>query len=260
MLDRLTTCGLAALLALFVSATGGAQERWPDQRRVGPFVVYADFPLDDHGELLAELAPLQRDVAHTLGIAEPRELVHLFLFSRQATYKDYLRQHFADVPYRRALFVKQRGVGMVFAHLHRDVATDVRHESTHALLHAALPAVPLWLDEGLAEYFEVPADKRAADNPHLKSMGWHFRLLGRTPEIEGLEGISDLNDMKSTEYRNAWAWVHYMLHGPAEAREELINYLADLQAGQPAGVLSRRLQHRLPRLERSFAEHFRRFR
>ena len=36
----------------------------------------------------------------------------------------------------------------------RQFEADLRHECTHALLHAALPYVPLWLDEGLASLYE----------------------------------------------------------------------------------------------------------
>ena len=52
--------------------------------------------------------------------------------------------------------MKGRGPGKVFAYKSKALPVDVRHEGTHGLLHAALPMVPLWLDEGLAEYFEVP--------------------------------------------------------------------------------------------------------
>jgi hypothetical protein len=62
--------------------------------------------------------------------------------------------------------------------------------------------------------------------------------------------------MNRTKYRQAWAWVHFMLHGPADAHEELVRYLADIQSLTPPGELSRRLRTRLPDLERRFAQHF----
>ena len=47
-----------------------------------------------------------------------------------------------------------------------------------------------------------------------------------------------------------------MLHGPAEARDELTQFIADLQAHSPPGLMSQRLRRRLPDLDGSFAEHF----
>ncbi len=205
------------------------------------------------------MAALQRDLMRTLGIEESREAVHLFLFSKKSTYQNYMKQYFPSIPYRRALFVKRRGPGMVFAYANRDFEIDVRHESTHALLHAVLTYVPLWLDEGLAEYFEVPPDKRAYDNPHLKVLKREL-FFGITPKIETLEKIESLEKMGSSEYRKSWAWVHFMLHGPAAAHDELVRYFDDIENAVPPGKLSDRLRRRIPDLDRQLADHFKQWR
>jgi hypothetical protein len=181
--------------------------------------------------------------------------VHLFLFQSQATYEGYLKQHFPRVPYRRALFIKARGPGMVFAYQGTDFGIDVRHECTHALLNAWLPRVPLWLDEGLAEYFEVSGEQRREQNPHHATVQALIRL-GQFPRLEELEALEQVNEMGRDEYRDAWAWVHFMLHGPPEVRHELTRYLDELAAGSNPGRLSNRLRRRLPELNRRLAEHF----
>ena len=45
---------------------------------------------------------------------------------------------------------------LVYTYWGDRIQQDLRHELTHALLHSVLKDVPLWLDEGLAEYFELP--------------------------------------------------------------------------------------------------------
>lgn len=250
---------MKAYLPLFLALLTGAlraQDRWPDERQAGPFQVHADFSLAKETELLAELARLQQDLADTLGARPPSEPVHLFLFEKKPTYQAYMQQHFPKVPYRRALFIKARGPGMVFAWQGDEFGLDVRHESTHALLHAWLTNVPLWLDEGLAEYFEVPHDERAGKHSHLAAVRAMIRL-GQLPRLEALESLSGIDDMGRDEYRDAWAWVHFGVHGPPAAREELLRYLADLEGGGPHGPLSERLRRRLPDLDRRMAEHFR---
>jgi hypothetical protein len=127
------------------------------------------------------------------------------------------------------------------------------------LLHASLPMVPLWLDEGLAEYFEAPRDERASENPHINAIRWGARL-GRVPSIENLEGKETLDDMDRADYRQSWAWTHFMLHGPHEAHDELVRFLADIQASTPPGLLSERLRRRIPDLDSRFADHFRSWR
>ena len=244
------------VVALSVPGVLQAESWWPDERTAGPFLCHADFPLKAHENLLEELARLQRDLVRTLGIAESREPIHLHLFERKATYDSYLRLHFPEVPSRRALFIKERGPGMVFAYRTSEFEIDVRHEGTHALLHADLAMVPLWLDEGLAEYFEVPYDERAFYHPHLRNVKWSVRL-GQVPRIERLEQLHTLEQMGPREYGQAWAWVHFMLHGSPIAQEELVRYLADIRAHTPPGQLSERLNRRLPDLNQKFVEHFR---
>jgi hypothetical protein len=145
---------------------------------------------------------------------------------------------------------------MVFAFQGTDFEIDVRHECTHALLHTWLPQVPLWLDEGLAEYFEVARDKRVVQNPHHRAIEAAMGL-GQLPRLEELELLQNFDDMGRPEYRDAWAWVHFMLHGPREAQDELVRYLDELHAGSNPGKLSERLRRRLPDLNRRIAEHFR---
>jgi hypothetical protein len=238
-----------------LSLASPAQAQWPAEISAGNIRCHANFELEPYQELLTEIGALQEDLSEQLGVSPARESIHLYLFHHQSVYKSYLQKYFPEVPYRRALFMKSRGPGMVFAHLNEEFAVDVRHESTHALLHATLPMVPLWLDEGLAEYFEVPREQRAYANPHLGQTKWSARL-GLLSKIEQLEQLRKLNDMGRTEYRNAWAWVHFMLHGPPAAHDELMRFLADIEAHVPPGKLSDRLRRRIPNLDRAMAEHF----
>lgn len=250
---------LPALLAISLWSASGRwcrAEAWADWRVAGPFVCRADFPLDGHEGLFDDLARLQQDLVRYLGVQPAQAPIELYLLQDEDSYRRFLSQNLPDVPYRRALYVRKDGHGMVFAYCGRELPVDLRHECTHALLHAALPMVPLWLDEGLAEYFEVAPTERAFGSPHLSGVRWSARL-GMTPRLGGLENKGTLRDMGGSEYRHAWAWVHFMLHGPTQAHDELVRFLADIQAQTPPGLLSRRLRRRLPDLDRRFSSHFR---
>lgn len=242
--------------ACLAPAAADQPGRWPDERVAGPFICRADFRLDNYLGLLRELGPLQHELRRILGVPAASEPIHLYLFEKKNTYKSFLKHHFPSVPYRRAVYFKARGPGIVMAYGHDGLATDVRHEGTHALLHAALPMVPLWLDEGLAEYFEVAPGQRAFDNSHLTAVRWAARFAV-APKLEELEQLEGIGDMDGADYRHAWAWVHFMFHGPREAHAELVSYLADIRNAVPPGKLSQRLRRRIPDLERRFVQHFR---
>jgi hypothetical protein len=232
-----------------------AAEPWVDTRQVGPFVCQATFPLRDHDSLLSQLTALERDIDRSLGLPPSREPLYVYLFSDAQSHREYLKQHFPDVPYRRALFVKDGGLAAVYAYRHDQLDVDLRHECTHALLHATLPSVPLWLDEGLAEYFEVPEDKRASEHPNFGSLRWNMRL-GMIRSVAELEERQDLAQMGTVDYRYSWAWVHFMLHGPDAAHAVLVAYLADIHRGAPAGQLSDRLAKSMPDATDRMAQHF----
>ncbi len=250
----LRAIGWTTVFVLLMPKYAAAQQ-WPDLRRDGQFVFHANFSLDTCSDLLDEVKLLSHEIPKRLQLQPSKEQIHVYLFSQRDVYQQYMRNYFPGVPYRRALFIKERGPGMVFAFRSNELAVDLRHETTHAVLHTLLPMVPLWLDEGLAEYFEVRPADRQHQNPHLRSMRWRSRFR-RVPKLSKLEAFRELSHMKHDDYRDAWAWVHFMLHGPLEARAELYSYLADIQAHIPPGKLSQRLHRHVPQVERKFLLHF----
>ncbi len=230
--------------------------QWADVRATGPFVCRADFSLQDSEVLIEELAQLQEDLTRVLGIPPAQEYIELYLFQNEAAYRRYLKSYFPEVPYRRALYIKRGGPGVVLAFRSKELATDLRHECTHALLHAVLPMVPLWLDEGLAEFFEVSPSERAFGSTHLAKIRWNARF-GVKAAVARLESKGDVAEMTATDYRDSWAWVHFMLYGSRDGHGELVRYLRDIAEGVPPGSLGERLDGQIPELNQAYLSHFR---
>lgn len=206
-----------------------------------------------------ELSGLELEIHRTLAVPPARQSVDVFLLADEESHRSFLKQLYPQVPYRRALYVRRGGRGAIYAYRHDELPVDLRHESTHALLHATLPEVPLWLDEGLAEYFEMIEGKRASGHPHLAALRWNLRL-GMMRSVESLEERQEVGDMGSVEYRFAWAWVHFMLHGPLAAHRTLVGYLADIRRDRPVGLMSSRLRAAMPDLDERMVKHFKNWR
>jgi len=229
---------------------------WPYRTSRKSFNFHADFPLDPNQKLVTELVQLQSELSNRLQIAPQEQQIDVYLFGDRSIYELYMQRYFPSVTARRAMFIKSNSPGNVFAYISPEFDVDLRHESTHALLHTCLPMVPLWLDEGLAEYFEVPAGERAYDNAYLgitrRRLHWQ-----RPPSLTELESISQLKDMGAEEYRKAWAWVHFMLHGPPEAQAALLAYLESISRHEPPRPLSAELASRFASPEKELVRHFR---
>ena len=233
-----------------------AAAAWVDHRAHGPFQIHATFALHSLSRLFRDLSSLEQELQRTLAVPAARQPIDVYLFDNEDSYRQTIHELYPRVPYRRALFVQRSGHGRVYAFWQPDLAVDIRHECTHALLHANLQMVPLWLDEGLAEYFELPQTSRAFDHPHLTKLRWNLRF-GMVRGVQSLEACEKLEDMGAEEYRFAWAWVHFMLHGPLPAHRALVHYLRDIQRGTSPGLLSSRLSEALPDLDKSMVQHFR---
>jgi hypothetical protein len=249
---------VAAVAILACSALASADEiGWTDRRQVGPFIFHATFSMDPHERFFSQLPELQREITRTLGVPPAKNPIYVYLFSDEAEYRAYKDKHFPRVPFRPALFILEGGSPGVYTYRKPDLEIDVRHECTHALLHSSLPVVPLWLDEGLAKYFEVPASQRAFDHPYFDDLKWKWSLrLGMVRSIESLEQRNDLTEMDAADYRFSWAWVHFMMHGPEPAHRALVEYLACYQQYAPAGNLSTRIDEAIPNATDQMIQHF----
>ena len=95
--------------------------------------------------------------------------------------------------------------------------------------------LPLWLDEGLAKYFEVPRGTHGLNTKLLDELNKQARQGRWRPDIHRLESIRSPADMTEIDYAEAWAWVHWMLESDPVRKSLLQDYLADLRrTGAPA--------------------------
>jgi len=158
----------------------------------------------------------------------------LCLFKDESSYASFLQEYFPRAPRdRRALYIKlDNKPGTLLVQKSRHFEVDLRHEMTHAIIHASIPQVPIWLDEGLAKYFEVPMKDRAANHPYLSQVRRNARL-GMVPSLDRLNKLETIDDMGAKEYQDSWAWVHFLIHRSPETHQLLAAYLQMLANWKP---------------------------
>lgn len=227
--------------------------------RIAPYVFHSDFELKPELPLFKELASLRDQVYRELQLPLSTNAIDVFLFEDRDRYEKYMQAKYPDLPKRRAFFVAQpRAMGgqeelLVFTAWGDRIQQDLRHELTHALLHSVLKDVPLWLDEGLAEYFELPPDQQGVNAAHVAQL--RRGPLAFKPDLARLEGLAQVQQMNPSEYRESWAWVHLMLRGPKEGRTVLLAYLQQLRNNPAPGLLRPRLTVAIPHLDEILQDH-----
>lgn len=224
----------------------GQQLQPPGKRslRVSQFVFLSDFELKQDLPIFRELSNLRDQVYKELQLPASNTVIQVYVFEDRERYERYMRSRYPELPKRRAFFVAQpRSVGgvedlLVYTYWGDRIREDLRHELTHALLHSVLKDVPLWLDEGLAEYFEVAPEAHGINAQHLEQIrkGPAFQ-----PDMSRLEQLSQVQQMSPGEYREAWAWVHLLLRDRAEGKAVLVKYLQQLRSNPNPGPLQPRM-------------------
>ncbi|MEX0586592.1 MAG: DUF1570 domain-containing protein, partial [Pirellulales bacterium] len=210
------------------------------QVTVEQLVFHCDFDLTPDNPLVRQLTAERADICATLNLAASAEPIDVYLFRDAGSYGQFLARRFPSVPTRRAFFVERDTRLTVYAHWSERVGEDLRHEVAHGYLHSMVPGLPLWLDEGLAEYFEVPRGNNGLNPPHLELLTDMMKYNGWRPNLARLAALTEAGQMDQRDYAEAWGWVFFMLQSDAENRQMLITYLADLRAtGTPESLPTR---------------------
>lgn len=234
---------------------------WPGEtvRGEGPIRLHCDFALAGEQRLLADLVARKTDMQRLLKIDLTDEPVDVYLFQDQNRFTRFARKEMPQFSDRRALFLQTDTELKVLAHCSATIGEDLRHEMTHGYLHGTFGWLPLWLDEGLAEYFERQRGAEDRHDGHIHHLASEFRSGRWQPNLQRLEEFENPADFGQTQYSEAWLWVHFLLQDSGKGASSLSEYLAELSVaatGQPQ--LSTRLRAELPALELDLLKHLKR--
>jgi tetratricopeptide (TPR) repeat protein len=122
-----------------------------------------------------------------------------------------------------------------------DSSAIIFHEYTHLLIRNAAQTVPVWLNEGIAEYYST---FRLMYNGHRAEIGrpieHHVALLRREmiplQELLAVNQYSPLyneGDRRSIFYAESWALTHYLLTERPDGAAAVNDYVAAVASGKP---------------------------
>lgn len=174
-------------------------------------LVHADFFLPKDHRIINDLVDLRHQLSDQLGLPLADDTIEIYLFRDEHKFQQFSKRHHM-MANRRAFFVKRGDRMMVFSYWGARAEEDLRHEVTHGYVHAVTRDLPLWLDEGIAEYFEIRDDLLRVNWPHVRLLAEAYRQGQWRPDLKPLEQIDGNASLSQLQYAEAWLWIHFLLH------------------------------------------------
>jgi len=116
----------------------------------------------------------------------------------------------------------------------------VFHEYTHLLVRNAVRSVPIWLNEGLAEYystFTVTPDAATAESgrpivAHVRLLRERYMPIADLIAVDAGSELYDESARRSIFYAESWALTHYLMVEVPEGPAHINQYVADIARGR----------------------------
>ena len=176
----------------------------------------------------------------------------LALSSPQPTYIHIFRNEESFRPYKllyngkplagEGYFVSHPEANYMAIEANGDERAVVYHEYLHSILRNTYPGLPLWFNEGLAEYYSTfrvgstDAWIGTAISDHVLWLRRHAMIPLR--ELFAMDQSSkDYNEgnRRGVFYAQSWALTHYLLDTDPELRTRTLAYLQEVARGKAVG-------------------------
>ena len=137
------------------------------------------------------------------------------------------------------------------------VGEDLRHEVTHGYLHSVVPNVALWMDEGFAEFFEVPRGSGGVNLQHVYLLSNRYRHSEWLPNLQRSEAINSPADLTQADYAESWLWLTTFWKKTKPLGKLVQDHLARLRLSGSDEPLSEQIKRLLPDAEIHLVDHLR---
>ncbi len=196
--------------------------------------------------------------------SDPGQPVIIFAVKNEKSLKELIPQYWEKKGNMHPIGVFQAGADKHYVALRLDSSEDnpfkvIYHEYVHLLVNLNFSWLPVWLNEGLAEFFSS-ATLKGSETGLGKADVYHLELLQekRIP-LEGLLSADASSpyyneaNRASVFYAESWALTHYLfLDKGTGHRQQLMDYLTLVQQGVNPGEAFRKTFGDLKQFQKVF--------
>lgn len=245
VIAALAVCAPGARAAIPDAVAGG---EWCEVR-TAEVRVLTDAGLARADRIAERIERLHERVRRTLpSLAAGDAACTVLLFRSPATFREYLPRWQGQPEDDTGLYQPGSGGGWLLLPdgSDRELDSATLHEATHALVRVALPRPPVWLDEGLAQYFSTlrvdDADGRVGD-PLPECLAWlRANAPMRVADVLALDATAadyHAGGRRLAFYATSWLLVHLLLTESVADQQRFDGYLGALRRGEaPASAFT----------------------
>ena len=208
---------------------------------------------------LRQVAERLEQFRETLGILFPNAIAGattpttVIVFKSQHTYEPYKPQYQGKAKSLTGYFLPGQAVNYITLTTEDGIdvlGSVVYHEFVHLLLNNSVRSIPLWFNEGLAEYyatFEMQQGGTVAvlgriHEDHVLLLRDRYLPLDQIVAVDHDSPLYNERDKASIFYAESWALVHYLLRGSEGKYDKLVApFMNALVDGEPFSTACERV-------------------
>ena len=246
--DRLRMAVAALILAIVAAIPRAADRPWTEIRGADVIVFGQQSPRTLR-DVAVQIEQFRAVVGQLIaGARQPQSLpTEVYLFDTERAMRDYVPLYqgrpAALTGYCHCGAPDEISVIVAALSQYRESTSIIYHEYTHLLMRNALRDVPVWLNEGLAEYFSTfnlrsngrEAEIGAPIPNHVAALHDDFIPLPRLLAVNRTSPLYNERTRKTIFYAEAWALTHYLLIGRPGGSETLNAFLSEYANGADSG-------------------------
>jgi len=237
---------VAAVLAVCLATIGMAAVPQIQWRRIDSpnFIIIGEGGGGDLRDLAVRFEGFREMLGRVLNVRVTQTPVPTFVvaFAYDRSFTPFKPMFDGKRVEAAGVFVPRNDVNYI-AMVHDGQDTRMRivlHEYAHVVLENTGQRLPLWLDEGLAEYYSTFVMSKGGKEATLGGLiGEHLTLLATKPLLTLPELLSvdakspqyNEGDRRSLFYAQSWALTHLLLLGEPSRTSQLTQYLDLLAKG-----------------------------
>lgn len=224
---------LTALLSLVVSGCAVTPRRFQRTRHA---YVRCEARGPEAALVTAEVDPTVESIARFLEIPPPLNPITLYVFPDQAAMADFLARYCPERKKSHATCFETPDGMVATLYLTGDRAHTLgllRHEMTHYVLASHFYDMPVWVDEGLAWFFQAGEPYGRVYPVAVKRLRRFLR--GKPESLERLVAIPMGWRIGLDDYARSWSIVYY-LYRTRGGLGPIMEYLRRVHSGPEAAT------------------------